>query len=83
MLSFAPTLTMPQVARVRVRLGERAEASAEVVVTPVGLLAIGGLVAAILLSIPPIVRATRSGAARVRSPRLLPAPNRRIAGQGS
>ena len=33
----------------------------EVRVTPLGLLAVGGLVAAILLAIPPIVRAKRAG----------------------
>jgi len=80
MLTFTPTLTTPQIARLRARIGERAEASAEVVVTPVGLLAIGGLVAAILLSIPPIVRAARSRPARVPSPGL-PTADQRIVGR--
>ncbi|WP_442680375.1 hypothetical protein ACSBM8_04045 [Sphingomonas sp. ASY06-1R] len=52
------TLTEPQTARARMSAG-RFEAEASLTMTPAGLLAIGGLVAAILLSIPPIVRAAR------------------------
>ena len=59
MPDFARSLTNPQTARLRVRFGTRGELSARVAVTPLGLLAIGGLVAAILLSVPPIVRAAR------------------------
>lgn len=40
--------------------GRRLHAAAAVRVTPAGLLAIGGLVAAILLAIPPIIRAARA-----------------------
>lgn len=43
----------------------RAHARIGVAVTPLGLLAAGGLVAAILLSVPPIIRAgARAAAAR-------------------
>ena len=49
-------LTAPQTARTRLRAG-RARFDAKVAVSPLGLLAIGGLVAAILLSVPPIIRA--------------------------
>ena len=52
-------LTEPQTARARMRAGSGFEAEAMVSVSPMGLLAIGGLVAAILLSVPPIVRAAR------------------------
>ncbi|WP_188658502.1 hypothetical protein [Sphingomonas metalli] len=51
------SLSTPQSARVAIRFGRRARLRAEVSVTPVGLLAIGGMVAAILLSVPPIIRA--------------------------
>jgi len=44
-----------------VRAGSGFEAEAMVTITPVGLLAIGGLVAAILLSVPPIIRGHSSG----------------------
>lgn len=60
-----PLLT-PQSARASFRAGGfvmEAEARA----TPLGLLAIGGMVAAILLSVPPILRAARTE-------RQLPAP---------
>lgn len=52
-------LDTPQVARGRLRSG-RLRADAAVSVTPAGLLAIGGLVAAILWSVPPIIRAARA-----------------------
>lgn len=61
------TLSRRQTAGVDLRLGARARVRAEVSMTPVGLLAVGGLVAAILLSVPPIVRA----AADARRARLL------------
>ncbi len=51
-------LFTPQTARTTLRAGSfvmEAEARA----TPLGLLAVGGMVAAILLSIPPIVHAKR------------------------
>ena len=48
----------PQIARMRARAG-RARLDLKVAVSPLGLLAIGGLVAAILLSVPPIIRAAR------------------------
>jgi hypothetical protein len=60
MESDAPSpLLTPQTARATIRVGSfvmETEARA----TPLGLLAIGGMVAAILLSIPPIVHAKRS-----------------------
>ncbi len=52
-------LFTPQTARATLRAGKfvmEAEARA----TPVGLLAIGGMVAAILLSVPPILHASRA-----------------------
>lgn len=51
-------LTTPQTASFRLRAGS-VRARTDVSVTPAGLLAIGALVAAILLSVPPIVRAAR------------------------
>jgi hypothetical protein len=50
------------------RAGSGFEAEANVTVTPAGLLAVGGLVAAILLSVVPIVRASRRRVPRVGSP---------------
>ena len=64
MSRITDTLTEPQTARARMRAGSGFEAVAVVTVTPAGLLAIGGLVAVILLSLPPIVRATRKGLKR-------------------
>jgi hypothetical protein len=55
----ASLLSTPQTARVRAKLGKRAAFRAQVTVTPAGLLSIGGLVAAILLSVPPIIRDAR------------------------
>jgi hypothetical protein len=52
-------LTAPQSARASIRFGSRVGLEAEVQVSPLGLLAMSGLVAAILLSIPPIIRAAR------------------------
>ena len=56
---IAESLTEPLTARARMRAGSGFEAEASVTITPAGLLAIGGLVAAILLSVPPIIRAAR------------------------
>ncbi len=64
------TLTEPQTAHARMRAGRGFEAEATVTVTPLGLLAVGGLVAATLLSVPPIVRASRKRFARPDPPRL-------------
>ncbi|MEH3106896.1 MAG: hypothetical protein PGN09_06295 [Sphingomonas fennica] len=50
-----------QHARIALRLGRRGRATAEVGVTAGGLLAIGGMVAAILLSTAVLVRAARRG----------------------
>ena len=52
-----PALAAPQSARATLRAGDRFVMEAEVRATPLGLLAVGGLVAAILLSVPPILRA--------------------------
>ena len=49
--------TAPQSAAVDLRTSRGARIAAGVRVTPVGPLAIGGLVAAILWSVPPIIRA--------------------------
>lgn len=51
-------LAAPQAARATMRAGGFVM-EAEVRATPLGLLAVGGLVAAILLSVPSIVRASR------------------------
>ena len=53
-------LVAPQVARAAIRIGDKVVIESEARATPLGLLAVGGLVAAILLAIPPIVRAKRS-----------------------
>ena len=58
-------LSTVQPARAALRFGNRVSLDAEVSLTPLGLLAIGGLVSAILLSVPPIVRAAGK-AARAR-----------------
>jgi hypothetical protein len=54
-----PALQSPQRAAARFRFGDRLVAESEVEVTPAGLLAIGGMVAAILLGSAVIVRAAR------------------------
>ncbi|WP_294395174.1 hypothetical protein [uncultured Sphingomonas sp.] len=51
-------LDCPQTAHARIALG-RFGAEAELVMTPAGLLAVGGLVVAILLAVPPIIRAAK------------------------
>ncbi len=56
-------LVVPQTAHAVLKAG-RFRASARVRVTPLGLVAIGGLVSAILLSVPPIVRAAGDVAAK-------------------
>ena len=85
MSRITDALTAPQTARAKMRAGSGFEAESSVTVTPVGLLAIGGLVAAILLSAAPLVRAKRWRRARVDAPpapgepaemRQLPAPAR-------
>ncbi|QIK78597.1 hypothetical protein G7077_06515 [Sphingomonas piscis] len=55
----AGPLSTPQTARTRISIADRVILDAEVKATPLGLLAIGGLVTAILLSVPPIIRAAR------------------------
>lgn len=55
-------LTTPLTARSTLRIGNRVVMESEASATPIGLLAVGGLVAMILLSIPPIVRAKRLNA---------------------
>ena len=64
-------LAMQQTATVDMALGP-ARLRAAAFVTPAGLLAIGGLVAAVLLSIPPIVRAAGRARADARALRLPP-----------
>lgn len=59
MSRIVESLTEPQTARARMRAGNGFEAEAMVSVSPVGLLAFGGLVAALLLSVLPIVCASR------------------------
>ena len=52
-------LATPQRAATRLQIGERFHAVAEVEVTPTGLIAIGGMVGAILLGAAAVVRAVR------------------------
>ncbi len=54
-----PAPPAPQRARVALRIGRGFDAQAEAAMTPGGLLAIGGLVAMILLSTAVVVRAAR------------------------
>jgi hypothetical protein len=54
-------LSTPQLTRAAVRFGDRFAMEAETRMTPLGLLSIGGMVAAILLSSAVIVRAARGG----------------------
>jgi hypothetical protein len=70
MSRIVESLTEPQTARARMRAGSKFEAEAIVSVSPVGLLAIGGLMAAILLSSAAIVRSARRRVAPPDSPRL-------------
>ena len=62
-------LATPQVARATMRVGDKFVMESEVRVTPLGLLAIGGLVTAILLAVPPIVRASTRAARALPPPR--------------
>ena len=57
--SVSRALSIPQTARSRINIADRVIVDAEVKTTPLGLLAVGGLVTAILLSVPPIIRAAR------------------------
>lgn len=52
-------LATPPRAPARLRFSDRLRVRAGLAVTPLGLLATGGLVAAVLLAVPPIVRAAR------------------------
>ena len=61
---LAALLAEPQTARLRLRVGRRGAVRAQVTVTPAGLLAVGGLVVAVLLSVVPVVHA--AGKARAR-----------------
>ena len=62
---LAAVLSESQTVRVRIRFGRRGAVRASVTVTPAGLLAIGGLVAAILVSVTPVVHAAGKARARV------------------
>lgn len=64
MADILSPLSTQQTARAALRFGNRVSLDAQVSVTPLGLLAIGGLVSAILLSVPPIVRAAGKAARR-------------------
>lgn len=66
-------LDAPQTARATIRLGNWFVMESEARATPLGLLAMGGLVAAILLSVPPIIRASMRPK---RLPADAPAPHR-------
>lgn len=50
-------LDTPQTARATIRFGDKFVMESEARFTPLGLLAVGGLVAAILLATAPVVRA--------------------------
>jgi hypothetical protein len=62
MADILSSLSAPQTARAALRFGNRVSLDSQINVTPLGLLAIGGLVSAILLSIPPIIRAAGKAA---------------------
>ena len=62
-------LSVPQVARTTLRAGEKFVMETEIRVTPLGLLAIGGLVAGILLAVAPVVRASGRAAKALPPPR--------------
>jgi hypothetical protein len=62
-------LATPQSAHATLRAGASFVMEAEVRATPLGLLAVGGLVAAILLSVPPIIRASARAARALPPPR--------------
>jgi hypothetical protein len=64
MADILSSLSAPQTARAALRFGNRVSLDSQINVTPLGLLAIGGLVSAILLSIPPIIRAAGKAARR-------------------
>jgi hypothetical protein len=66
-----------QRASVSIKLGRRRGFSASVKVTPIGLLAIGGLVSSILLSTAVLVRSAAAAKAAADSPPRLPAPGSR------
>jgi hypothetical protein len=53
------SMSVPQTTSLHARFGKRGRVEMAVSVTPAGLLAIGGLVAAILLSVPPTIRAAK------------------------
>jgi len=53
-------LDTPQTARATFRAGDRFVMESEVRFTPLGLLAVGGMVAAMLLATAPLVRARRA-----------------------
>ena len=65
---IADTLNEKQVARAHMRAGSGFEAEASVTVTLMGLFAVGGLMAAILLSSAAIVRAARLRTTRIATP---------------
>lgn len=56
-------LAAPQTARYTIRVGDNFLLESELRVTPLGLLAVGGLVAAILLAAAPMIRAKGSARA--------------------
>ena len=63
-------LTTPQTVSAKMRAGSGFEAAASASLSPVGLLAFGALVATILLSVVPIVRASRKRIAPPEVPKL-------------
>jgi hypothetical protein len=66
----AHPLTALQTARATLRFGDTFVMEAEARGTPLGLLAIGGLVATVLLSVTPLIRARRA----TRTLKALPPP---------
>jgi hypothetical protein len=68
MSRMTETLTEKQTARAHMRAGSGFETEASVTVTPMGLFAAGGLMAAILLSTAAIVRAARHRGPRREAP---------------
>jgi hypothetical protein len=61
-------LAAPQAARASIRFGGAVVMEADARATPLGMLAVGGLIAAVLLSIPPIIRAAKARKVLLPSP---------------
>ncbi len=66
-MTTAAAVAAPQTAHIDLRAGKSVRLDTDLRVTPLGLLAVGGLVCAILLSVPPIIRTAARAAATSRA----------------